>query len=763
MKKIFLITTLMFYLFVNSFSQKIPEGVIDIGEPINLEKTYTRTPSISLDGKTLIFASDRDATWKLYQCVLQNNGTWSSPVPIDAINNFGTDLTYYGSSCLSFDGNTLYFSADYPSGNGKMDIWYSVREGDTWGEPINMGTKINTAEDEETPSISADETEFYFVRDNVYAVNQDYVCRKLMFSEKKSNEWQKPIDLPSPVNLDCEQSPRICIDGKTLYFSSVREGNEGMADLFMTRKEGENIWSAPIRIDVANTKHGDQYASLTMDLKNMYYSISDKKFAGVYKVVIPEKYRPFPVMILTGTVMDSIYEKPLNATINIFENNSSEAVFSLKSNASDGKYIVVLNQGSKYKVEYTYPEYLSETYNFDATKITEAVAIETQINLIKPEMIFSGVIKDEISNSPVETDISIKDAKTDETYSTLKNDPNSGNYTFTLNNKNYNVEFAAKGYNTLVENYDLTSFEAYEKKPLDIQMIKTEYNISGIVKDSITDEPLSAVVTILDAKSGENVSSMTTNPFDGKYSVVLKQGKIYDVEFASPGYVTKINNYDLVTLEKSETIELDMQLMKPEMIIKGIVKDSLTNQPTSSVIKIKDFETNESILLVESKEATGEYIFSVPLGKKYLIEYTKEKYPPVRIEFDFTETEMYGEIIQNVSMNKSIVVENINFASGSAELQPESFSELDKVIEFLLEQPTVMVEVQAHTDDVGSPASNLTLSEKRAESVVKYIVSKGVEKERVIAKGYGLTQPLVPNDSPENRAKNRRVEMKVLN
>ena len=74
----------------------------------------------------------------------------------------------------------------------------------------------------------------------------------------------------------------------------------------------------------------------------------------------------------------------------------------------------------------------------------------------------------------------------------------------------------------------------------------------------------------------------------------------------------------------------------------------------------------------------------------------------------------------------------------------------------------ISIELSAHTDDIGSDAYNFKLSDQRAASVAEYLITKGIGKKRIISKGYGKTMPLVPNDSDENRAKNRRVELKVI-
>ena len=91
-----------------------------------------------------------------------------------------------------------------------------------------------------------------------------------------------------------------------------------------------------------------------------------------------------------------------------------------------------------------------------------------------------------------------------------------------------------------------------------------------------------------------------------------------------------------------------------------------------------------------------------------------------------------------------------------------SFLELDKVVELLQKNPTLKIEIAGHTDNKGDKKYNQSLSQKRAESVVSYLVQKGIVAPRLIAKGYGDTVPIAPNDIEENKAKNRRTELKVL-
>ena len=104
---------------------------------------------------------------------------------------------------------------------------------------------------------------------------------------------------------------------------------------------------------------------------------------------------------------------------------------------------------------------------------------------------------------------------------------------------------------------------------------------------------------------------------------------------------------------------------------------------------------------------------------------------------------------------------NLFFDTKQWTLKPESYLELNRIIVFLQQNPTVKIEISGHTDDVGSDDSNQILSAKRAYEVYMYFISKSIAAERLIYVGYGETRPKYPNTSDDNRAKNRRVELMI--
>ena len=110
---------------------------------------------------------------------------------------------------------------------------------------------------------------------------------------------------------------------------------------------------------------------------------------------------------------------------------------------------------------------------------------------------------------------------------------------------------------------------------------------------------------------------------------------------------------------------------------------------------------------------------------------------------------------------KTFIVSNVEFDFGKATLRPESYAILDELVGYL-ERQSERIEIGGHTDNVGTKQKNMQLSLDRAQSVVDYLVSKGVDKDKIFAKGYGFADPLEDNKTEAGRQKNRRIEVKFI-
>jgi outer membrane protein OmpA-like peptidoglycan-associated protein len=108
------------------------------------------------------------------------------------------------------------------------------------------------------------------------------------------------------------------------------------------------------------------------------------------------------------------------------------------------------------------------------------------------------------------------------------------------------------------------------------------------------------------------------------------------------------------------------------------------------------------------------------------------------------------------------VLRNLFFETNKFNIKPESEVELIKVVQMLQDNPAVKIQIEGHTDNVGTAADNQKLSEARARSTVNYLIEKGIRPERLMAKGFGASKPVADNKTEEGRALNRRTELKVV-
>jgi len=201
-------------------------------------------------------------------------------------------------------------------------------------------------------------------------------------------------------------------------------------------------------------------------------------------------------------------------------------------------------------------------------------------------------------------------------------------------------------------------------------------------------------------------------------------------------------------------------------ILKGTIFDAVTKQMLEADIELVDNQLNQTIATFKSNSATGKFLVSLPAGKNYGIAVKKEGYLFHSENFDIPSGSGYQEYVkdiglQNVAVGQKIVLRNIFFDFDKATLRPESTAELERLIKLMSDVPSLKIEIGGHTDSKGADEYNMKLSASRAQSVVDYLASHGVDKSRLTSKGYGETKPIATNDSDEGRQLNRRTEFEI--
>ena len=203
------------------------------------------------------------------------------------------------------------------------------------------------------------------------------------------------------------------------------------------------------------------------------------------------------------------------------------------------------------------------------------------------------------------------------------------------------------------------------------------------------------------------------------------------------------------------------------VLLKGLVIDEKTKEPVEATIDLIDNTTSGVLATFKTEETTGKYLVSLPAGKNYGLNVNADGYLFHSMNFNLPDTATYREYykvieLKKIKIGESIVLRNIFFDYDKATIRSESEAELERLRTLMVENPQISVEISGHTDDVGSEAYNMKLSEERAQAVSAYLTDKGVDNHRMISKGYGKTKPIATNETPEGRTENRRTEFTII-
>lgn len=326
-----------------------------IGAPVNTLDYSEFSPTLSADGNTMIFESDREGKgiWRLFITYQTKPGVWTAPKPFEVVNNFVTGADFLGGAFLSYDGKTLFFTSDKKGSVGGIDIWYTTKTGDKWEQPKNAGKGVNSGGYDGFPSLSADGRHLYFMREGKRDTPTKQRCCVIYVAEKRGAFYMNAKPLPYPVNTGCEGYPRIMADNKTLIFSSYRNEGKGGYDLYESKLRAGK-WTKPVPLEFINTHRDDELISVPASGDVIYLSnTSSNSKDDIYRVELPKEFRPDKLVSLEGVIRDEETNKIIPATIKVNNINTKEKVVEIKNNEVTGKYSVVLQEGEKYDLSIT--------------------------------------------------------------------------------------------------------------------------------------------------------------------------------------------------------------------------------------------------------------------------------------------------------------------------------------------------------------------------------------------------------------------------
>ena len=269
----------------------------------------------------------------------------------------------------------------------------------------------------------------------------------------------------------------------------------------------------------------------------------------------------------------------------------------------------------------------------------------------------------------------------------------------------------------------------------------------------------------------KNLGYPINTQHDENSLLVYADGKVAVFASDRPGGMGEL---DLYEFEMPEEIRPTKTIY-----MTGTVFDSKTNQKLRADFRLIDLETKKEVVYSYSDSKTGSFLVTLPVNKDYALFVERDGYLPYSVNFTLTvpenSDEPYHRDIPLVALNSigdEITLENVFFDLDSYNLRPESYIELDKLAQYLTDNPGLKIELQGHTDTQGDDKHNLELSQNRAKAVYDYLISKGIAKERLTYKGFGETQPVITDEEiaklttdKEIKAahqKNRRTVYKIV-
>ena len=210
--------------------------------------------------------------------------------------------------------------------------------------------------------------------------------------------------------------------------------------------------------------------------------------------------------------------------------------------------------------------------------------------------------------------------------------------------------------------------------------------------------------------------------------------------------------------------------VRPVMVsyMTGRVFDSRNMKGLAARMQLIDLGSEKVVMELESSSGEGDYLISLPTDSNYALNVTADGYLFYSDHFSFegvhSRTDPFRKDIpmERIDVGSRIVLNNIFFDTDSHTLKPSSVTELNKLYDFLVRHPEIYVEISGHTDNTGPATYNQKLSEKRAQSVVNYLVERGIGHDRLLWAGYGEERPVAGNSTEAGRALNRRTELKVV-
>ncbi|MBS1904153.1 MAG: PD40 domain-containing protein [Bacteroidetes bacterium] len=327
-------------------------------------------PTVTADGRTMYFVSRRKDGSKGYDDFWGTTNpsgddtTWTAPVNMESINSELGD----GAASIAADGQTIYFATNRgTSGTNDMNIWVATLDGHEWKNMHEVGSPINTNKWESQPAISPDGKKLFFASNRPGRVGNEKATNLDIFvsHQMPDGRWGEPVNLGSTINTsEYDGSPFMAADGQTLYFCSNGHGGEGQRDIFMSEFKGpsDTDWTTPVALPPPiNSPANEMFLTIPASGNVLFFSSDRGGGSGALDIYVAfNPPQPKPTLVLRGICYDVNTNEKLAAHVVITDEQTGDTVYNKQANSETGEYVCVLTANKQ--------GYLGGSYMISATE-----------------------------------------------------------------------------------------------------------------------------------------------------------------------------------------------------------------------------------------------------------------------------------------------------------------------------------------------------------------------------------------------------------
>jgi outer membrane protein OmpA-like peptidoglycan-associated protein/tetratricopeptide (TPR) repeat protein len=620
------------------------------------------------------------------------------------------------------------------TGNPFLDLYFvpAKKSGSkmVYGRPEKFASDINSKYHDAIVTFSKDQQTVYFTRNNYtqgkLGKDDGGTMKLKIYSAQKgkgSNNWGNELDLPFNSDQYSCAHPALSADGNKLFFASDMPSGYGGMDLYVSEKENGK-WGAPVNLGPSVNTEGNELFPYVQSNGRLYYS-SDGQLG------------------LGGLDILYVDEKGVNQWTT--PENMGGPI-----NSKDDDFAITFNEDG--------------TAGFFSSDRQGGAGRDDIYSFTKTAMPVQIFVFDEETKEPIEEAVVTSDSCNRSEYKTGKN----GRVTIEMK-FNTCCTFKADKVTYEPNSKEACTKAAHEKSEdiIEIPLRKQlKFLMEGVAYDQVLGTPLDSVtVTLTSDCEGDSTQTLVTDA-SGKFAFALKKDCCYKVKGEKVKFLSATAEGDSLCtkgLKESKTLQVVLNLQPTNAPANVPPKP-----PVLTSMQKPYFDAGKSVYVNPSTEKPAQgNINGVNYRDGKIVDAPKPTPTTTTTTPPKQGTSVFEPSTTTHEDGAQAYLLHIYYDFDQSFIRDESHPELDKLLKMLKENPTYIIELASHTDSRGSNAYNNRLSQRRAESVVRWLVEKGIERDRLVARGYGENMNVnkcannIPCSEQEHQM-NRRTEFRVI-